>query len=257
MAAPMFTFGGLNYDLSDVAQAAAAMTAMATASQMNQQLINQQAAQITTLQQSPALNQAQFQQLVNTLQNPAAQVAPQRVQAINPVLSTPGNDVPYEEHQVPAGIEDVKSFPMPAPFDGRQVDAEPFIIRLKAYFVAKPKAMRYTRNRILTACNLLNNKKTAAWASLVSKALATGTNNSYYYDEWSLFQQEFLKRYGLTNAPQHYFRLLTQYRQYRDQDCKSYTDEFERLRLEAAMDKSNAFQYLRQGTLGPVRATLP
>jgi hypothetical protein len=42
--------------------------------------------------------------------------------------------------------------------------------------------------------------------------------------------------------------MLTRYRQYPNQDCKSYTDEFENLRVESGMTKDNAFFYLQQGT---------
>ena len=244
MANQSVRFNNVEYDLTKPAEATAYMVALS-------QFIGQQQQTIQTLQQ-PAINPAQFQQLLT-----AITPAPQRTQGVrNPVLSTPGNEVHYEEHQVPAGIEDVKGFPDTDPFNGQQTDAEPFMDRLKAYFAAKPKAMRFTRNRILYACTLLKDGGTKAWAALVRRAIANGTNNEYYYDNWDNFQTEFLKRYGLTNRPQYFFRKMTTYRQNQGQDCKAYTDKFERLRNEANATKEAAYFYLKQGTFPFFRSKL-
>ena len=70
-------------------------------------------------------------------------------------------------------------------------------------------------------------------------------------------EREFQKRFGLTNREQYYFRRMTQYKQYTGQDCKNYTDEFERLRDLANVMKGNAFFYLKMGTMEPLRPLQP
>ena len=250
--ANIVNFNGVPYDINNAGELQSYLAILSTTIGNQQHTINTQNTALQGLQNAPALNQQQFNQLITTLTPPAQRVA----QVRNPVLSTPGNDVYFEDDPPLAGIEDVKSFPEPKPFTGHQSDAEPFMIRLKAYFTAKPKAMRFTRNRILVACGLLTSNRTAAWAALVRKAIATGTNNGYYYDNWQNFHDDFIKRYGLTNAPQYYFRQMTTYRQLQHQDNKSYTDEFERLRAEAGTPKDAAFYYLQMGTLAPYRSRL-
>ena len=82
---------------------------------------------------------------------------------VNPVLSTATTRVYLEEHQVPQGMEDVKGFPTPSAFSGQKTDAEPFMVRLKAYFAAKPKASKFTKNLILLTLSLLKeNPRSAA-----------------------------------------------------------------------------------------------
>jgi hypothetical protein len=88
-----------------------------------------------------------------------------------------------EEHAPPAGIQDVKGYPSPKPFTGRQTDAVPFLSRLKAFYTAKPNAMKFTRNRILVACEYMADSTISkSWANLVRKAIAEGINNNNYYD---------------------------------------------------------------------------
>ena len=213
--------------------------------------MQQQQTTIQTLQTAPALTQQNFNQLITAL-NPAQHTVGQ---VKNEVLSTPHNDVMMEEHVVPAGITDIKDVKSPDPFNGFKQDALDFMVCLKAYFVAKPKAMRFTRSRILFACDFLKHPKTAHWAALVRKVIAEGTNNDYYYDNWDNFEKEFLQLYGLTNATQYYFKKLTSYVQDEGQDCKDFTDNFKHLRLAANADKNNAY-YLEGATLPAFRLCL-
>jgi hypothetical protein len=252
MATNLVTFDGQQYDLNDPVQMQAYLAAMGHAMIQQQNTIQQQAQHIQTMQTAPGLNNQQFQTLINAL-TPAAT----RVQAVrNPVLSTATRTVNYEEHPVPAGIEDIKGLELPDSFNGRKSDALNFIVRMKAYFSAKPKNMKYTKTRILTTCDLLKHETTRPWSDAVRKAIATETNGEYYYDSWAAFEAEFLKRYGFTDSKQHFFRQMTRYTQYQKQDCKAYADEFERLRQEAGQDKAAAFQYLKQGTLPLFRTRL-
>ena len=161
-------FNSVDYNLNDATENMNYLAAVSG-------FIGQQQQTIQALQNAPALNQAQFQQLVAAI-TPAAQ----RTTGVrNPVLSRPGIEVHYEEHPVPTGIEDVKSFPDTDPFNGQKTDAEPFMDRLKAYFAAKPKAMKFTKNRILYSCTLLKDPHSQPWAALVRKAIANGINNEY------------------------------------------------------------------------------
>ena len=240
-------FNGIRYDLNSQTEAAAYMAALAEALTLQQNTIRD----LRT--QAGGMNAEQMAQLIAAI-NPAPTPRDQRV--VNPVLSTNGTQVYLEQHPVPAGIKDVKSFPHPDSFKGTKTDAEPFISRLKAYFMAKPEAMKFTQSRILYATEHLKNPLTNPWASLVRKAISEGLNNAYYYDNWDNFQTEFLKRYGLTDRPQHYFIRMTQYHQFPSQDCKSFTDEFERLRVESNTTKENAFYYLKKGTLSTLRSHL-
>jgi hypothetical protein len=238
-----FTLGEDTFDLNDVDGIAAVLTNLGRTIATQHNTINNLQAT------AGGMNAQQFQQLLTSL----APAQPQRINQVeNPVLSTPGNPVYYQDSPPPAGIEDVKGFPSPDPFKGTQTDARPFIIRVKAYFAAKPKAMRYTRSRILFTCDLLKVAKTAPWASSVKRAIAEATNGPHYYDDWEAFQAEFLKRYGLTDERAYYFKRMTQYVQNKDQDCKSYTDEFDRLRVESATSKDQAYFHLRNGTIRPI-----
>ena len=248
----VININGQDYDLNNPTDSATVVAALA-------QQVNNQATTIQQLQTQPTITQNQAQTFVNALTGAlgGTTATPGQVNQVeNPVLSVPGRPVYYEEHPVPVGITDIKNFPKPDEYKGSKLDAEPFIIRLKAYFSATPKAMKFTRARILYTCDLLKHPKTNGWAELVRKAIATGTNNEYYYDEWDLFQREFLKRYGLTNAPQHHFRLLVNLRQGPQTDCKQFVDEFERLRGEAKMTKDAAQWYLEQATYAPYRTRL-
>lgn len=101
------TLGAHTYNLDDNAQFAAYLAAVNNA-------ITAQAQTIHTLQNAPAINQAQFQQLLTTLTPPAQRVN----QVRNPILSTPnGPDVAYQEIVPPHGIEDIAKFPTPDPFN--------------------------------------------------------------------------------------------------------------------------------------------
>ena len=205
-----------------------------------------------------AMGQTLQQQNTNILalqaRVPTAQT-PNRV--VNPVLSTINTTVYMEEHTIPTGMEDVKGFPTPSAFTGHKTDAEPFMVRLKAYFAAKPKASKFTKNRILLALSLLKeNPRSAAWAKLVERSIANNINDQYYYDGWDRFQAEFLKRFGLTNSKQHYFNRMTQTRQGKDDDCTTFCDAFERNRSEAGVSKDMAFMYLKQNTFPIIRTRL-
>ena len=241
-----FTVGGITYDLDVPAQLNACMVDMANT-------IHGQATTIGNLQAAPALNQVQFQQMIQTL-TPAGQ----RQQGIpNPVLSQPGQPaVNYQEVVPTPGMEDIKGYPAPTPFTGEQEDAIPFLGRLKSYFAAKPRALRFTKFKILYACPFMMHQKSKAWASLVKKSITDEQLTPYYYDNWDAFEREFLRRYGLTNPKQHYFRKMITYRQFNNQDCKNYTDEFNRLREQAETDKPTAFHYLKTGTYAPFRTRL-
>ncbi|KAF9642874.1 hypothetical protein BDM02DRAFT_3192550 [Thelephora ganbajun] len=131
----IFNTGQHAYDLDVPAQLNACLTNLRA-------VINQQVTMITNLQNAPGINQQQLTQLITAIQ--PGQTNSTGVE--NPVLSTPGNNIAYEEHTVPTGMDDVKGFPTPDPFSGQQMDAAPFIIRLKAYCTAKPKAMCFTQN---------------------------------------------------------------------------------------------------------------
>ena len=147
---------------------------------------------------------------------------------VNPVLSTATTRVYLEEHQVPVGMEDIKGFPTPAAFTGQKTDAEPSMVCPKAYFAAKPKASKFTKNRILLTLSLLKkNPRSATWAKLVERAIANGINDQYYFDNWDRFQAEFLKHFGLTNSKQHYFNKMTQCQQGKNDDCTAFCDAFE------------------------------
>ena len=240
---------GQNYDLNDPQALRGLLSGLG-------QTIATQQQTIANLQANPGgLTAQQFQALVTAV-TPQPPAPPQAVRTMNPVLSTANNQVPYEEHQVPVGFKDVKGFPDPEPFTGAKTDAEPFMERLKAYFAAKPEAMKFTKNRILYATTLMKASKTFAWAQLVRKAIALENNNDYYHDNWNNFQQDFITRFGLTNAPQHYFRELTNKRQPNGQNCKTYIDQFETLRIKANLPKDQAFHYLKQGTYAPYRTRL-
>ncbi|KAF9642454.1 hypothetical protein BDM02DRAFT_3193205 [Thelephora ganbajun] len=241
----IFTIGQHAYDLDIPAQLNACLANMGT-------VINRQATTIENLRATPGMNPQQLTELI-------AAIRPGQANANgveNPVLSTPGNNIAYEEHSVPAGMDDVKGFPTPDPFSGQQTDAAPFIIRLKAYCTAKPKAMRFTRNRILFACDLLKNYRSHTWSKLVRRSIAEETNNDYYYDSWEDFLAEFLKRYGLVNETQHWYQLMTNCEQENGTDCKAYIDEFERRRVEAKTTKENAFYFLKKGNFTKATFTL-
>ena len=244
-------FEGTAYDIADPGQAAAYMQTLSDR-------IVQQNNTIQNFQNVPAqggINAHQLQQLIAAIQPAPQQHQVQQLE--NPVLTTPGNPVYYQSHAVPPGYRDNKAIKDPDPFTGAQTDADPFIVRLKAVFQAKPNSFLYTSNRILYTCDLLSKTKVSKpWAELVRRSIAQGTNDHYYYDDWTAFEREFQKRFGLTNREQYYFRRMTQYRQYAGQDCKNFTDEFERLRELANVLKDNAFFYLKMGTLEPLRRTL-
>jgi len=237
-------FGGQSYDLTRGADLNALFAAMGAT-------ITHQHQTITQLQTNPPPN-PQIQQLVNAL-TPAA---PRVGGVTNPVLSTPQNNVDYEEHHVPTGIEDIKSFEVPSPFTGAHTDAHNFMIRLQAYFSAKPKAMRFTKNRILLTVQLLKKAISRHWAELVERSVSQGVNDSNYFDNWDAFKAEFLKRYGLPNPKQFYLREMMKFRQHPKLGCKRYADEFERLRIESGTDKDTAFFHLKQGTYRPYREQL-
>ena len=202
MAAQIITFDGQQYDTSDPAQTTNLVAAMG-------QTLTRQNTSIQALRA-----------LVPTVQ------APSRV--MNPVLSTVTAPAYMEEHTIPTGMEDVKGFPTPSAFTGQKTDAEPFMVRLKAYFAAKPKASKFTKNRILLTLSLLKeNPRSAAWAKLVERSIANEINDQYYYDGWDRFQAEFLKRFGLTNLKQHYFNRMTQTKQGKDDECTTFCDTFE------------------------------
>src|ERR1700743_859001 len=231
MAATSINYNGQQYDMTDPAQCATLVAAMG-------QTLQQQNTNIQALQ----------------ARIPTAQTL---THVVNPVLSTVAATVYMEEHTIPTGMEDVKGFPTPSAFTGQKTDAEPFMGRLKAYFAAKPKASKFTKNRILLTLSLLKeNPRSAAWAKLVERSIANGIGDQYYYDHWDRFQAEFLKRFGLTNSKQHYFNMMIQCKQGKDDECTTFCDAFERNRNEAGVDKDMAFMYLKQNTSPLIRTRL-
>ena len=173
----LVTVGGQDYDLNNPQALNGLLTGLSQTIATQQQVI-------TNLQTNPGgLTTQQFQAIIAAI-TPQPPAPPQVIRTINPVLSTAGNQVHYEEHQVPTGFKDVKGFPDPEPFTGFKTDAEPFMERLKAYFQAKPEAMKFTKNRILYATTLMKASGTNAWSQLVRKAIALETNNEYYHDNW-------------------------------------------------------------------------
>ena len=141
-------------------------------------------------------------------------------------------DTPYEEHQVPAGMKDVKSIKDARPFTGERSDAKPFLTRLKAYFQARPNAMKFTKNRILYTVDLMGARKRRIWSSMVRKAIAEQLDNEYYFNNWDEFQAAFIKMFGLTNETQPYLARLFAYKMGKDKDLKDFVAYFEHLRSE-------------------------
>ena len=243
------TFDGHTYDISDPMDLTAYNNALVAA-------LNNQTTQITALQNAPGLNQANFATLIAAI-TPAANQP--HVPINNPVLSTGGHNVAYEEVPLEKGIKDIKDFPAPEPFTGRQTDATPFIWRLLGYFKAKPESMRFTRARILYACTLLQEGIAKTWANNVQHAITLSTAQDrleHYTDSWDDFVTEFKKRFGLRDEKRYWFRLMMQYLQRKDQTAKNYTDQFDIYRKWAEVDKDQAMHYLRQNTFPVYRTAL-
>ena len=250
MAQQTITFGNQQYDLNVPAELNAYLLAMHAALQVqNQTIQNLQAAPA-----QPQMTQQQFNTLIGAV---AQQQAP--VQApINPITTArAGRDTTYEIFPPSAGHVDMKDFPSPQNFTGAKTDADPVRDRLAAYFQAKAKAYQYTKNRILYACSLLQQvERTKDWANLVRKAITLSLNNNNYYDSWQDWKDEFIRRNGLTNPAEYYFRRMIEYKQQPGQDCKSFTDGFENLRAKTTLDKLAAFFYLKANTRPRLRTTL-
>ena len=248
MANPI-TLGNTTYDLDDPVELRAYLVARdAATAQIEQQLLQ--------LQNAPAINHGQFQQMLAAITPPANQ--PQ-ADVENPVLSTGGATVYYEEHKPGKRMKDIKDFPAPAPFTGKQTDATQFIYRLLGYFKSKPESMRFTQARILYACNLLQDGIAKAWADNVRRALTLSTaQNKYehYTDNWDDFVREFKKRFGMRDEKRYFQRLMMLYRQIKGQRSKAFTDRFDIYRREAEIDKDQAFHYLRQNTYPLFRSAL-
>ena len=247
-------FNGTDYDLDDNAAVQWLITAMAgtVANQAN----NLQTAQntINTLQlaQPIQLTGAQLNQLVG-----AGGQCPQQPQAINVVnpittararvLNANAPDVMYEE-QTPEGMKDSKTIKDARAWNGTKEDLEPFIVCLKGYFKSRPNAMRFTRNKILYALDLLDDHTSQTWASLVRKAIAEDKDNKYYFDNWDEFQPELIKLFGLRHKAQNFFIRLVSYRISENKDLKDSLTYFDYLREEAKIDKDQAYFYLQQAT---------
>jgi len=172
--------------------------------------------------------------------NPAAP----RVQEENEVMSNKNNAVVYYE-EFPSKGEDVKGYPAPEPFKGPKSDAEPFLARVEAFFKAKSKSYQRTHNRILFTCLLLEKaNNTRPWALQVKTALGKSVWTEHYYDSWTDFKTEFLRRYGLINRALHYFNRMVAYKQNKDQNCQEFADRFDELRAESGTAKDQAYNTL-------------
>jgi hypothetical protein len=150
---------------------------------------------------------------------------------------------------------------MPEEFSGAETDAQPFLDRLAAYFKAKPKAMQFTKNRILLTLNLLSKcKVTKQWAQNVRNSIATspdGLPKPHYFDNWTSFTTTFLKLYGIRNPPQYFHRRMMAYKQNKGQNCRSFYNAFEDYRQQAVnIDKDQAFFHLKQNTFPTFRTQL-
>ena len=188
---------------------------------------------------------------------PAANQPYQRTE--NPILTRPNAVVFYEEFVPAKGMKDIKDFPAPAPFNGKQYDTTPFINRVLGYFKSKPESMKFTQARILYTCNLLQDGIANSWANAIRKALTLSTaQNRYehYTDNWNDFVAEFKKRYGLQDEKRYWQRLMMQYKQLQGQKAKNFTDQFDDYRKQAEVDEAQAFHYLRQNTFPMYRSAL-
>ena len=248
--APIAYIGTTAYDMGDVVQAAQYHKDI-------NDLLQDQHNLIQTLQAAPGLNQQNFTQLINAL-TPAAR---RTTGVTNPILTNynGAGNVDYEEEIPEPGIEDIAKFPIPEPFTGKNEDAIPFIDRLQSYFKAKPKAFRFTRARILLTVSLLGHKETKTWAQQVRRAIANSKPADplpHYFDSWEDFVNEFMSRHGIDDIKQHNFRLMVSYKQWPEQSCKSFTDQFGEYRRQSGTLKDQAFQYLLQNTSNVYRTTL-
>ena len=240
---------GIDYDLDDPVRLQAYLGAMGNT-------ITTQAQTIATLQTGAPIQLTQ-QQLAVVAQNLQPPAPPAPVAPIDPVLTTRfGQDTPYEDDPPPAHMKDVKSIKDATPFSGRREDARPFLTRLKAYIKARPNAMRYTRNRILYAVDLMNNSVSRTWASMVRKAIAEDLDNEYYFDTWENFQAAFIAMFGLTNETQPFFVRMITYRMKDRTDLKEFAAQFEHLRSNAKVPKDDAFFFLRGATREDLRKGL-
>jgi hypothetical protein len=253
-------FDGANYDLdvdADVQRLISAMAGKVT----NQAADLYQAGQtIQTLQlgQPINLNQGQFQQLIQ----PRAQQPPQSINVVNPISTARARnadpnaaEVMYEE-ETPQGMKDSKTIKDAKAWNGTKEDIEPFIVRLKAYYKSRPNAMRFTRNKILYALDLLDHSRSKTWASLVRKAIAEDEDNRYYFDNWDEFQAELIKWFGLRHKNQNFFIQMVSYKIAENKDLKDSLAYFDYLREEAKVTKDQAFFYLQQATPDTLRGRL-
>ena len=243
-------FQGQDYELNDPVRLQALLGAMGG-------VIANQAQTITNIQAGAPvqLTQGQLTNMVGGIL--AGQAQPHAIQAIDPVLTRRNNqDTPYEEHQVPAGMKDVKSIKDARPFTGERSDAKPFLTRLKAYFQARPNAMKFTKNRILYTVDLMGARKCRIWSSMVRKAIAEQLDNEYYFNNWDEFQAAFIKMFGLTNETQPYLARLFAYKMGKDKDLKDFVAYFEHLRSESKLPKDQAFFHLKRATREDLRSAL-
>ena len=169
----------------------------------------------------------------------------------NPFLAQPHAIIHYKEFTPAKGMKDIKDFPAPVPFNGKQYDATSFINWVLGYFKSKQESMKFTQAHILYMCNLLQYGIANSWANTVCKALTLSTaQNRYkhYTDNWNDCVAEFKKHYGLRGKKWYWQRLMMQYKQLRGQKAKNFTDRFDNYRKQAEVDKAQAFHYLRQNT---------
>ena len=255
-------FNGTDYDLDDNAEVQWLITAMAgtIANQANNLQTAQNTINNLQLAQPIQLTGAQLTQLVGAGGQHPQQ--PQAINVVNPIttararlINANAADVMYEE-QTPEGMKDSKTIKDARAWNGTKEDLEPFIICLKGYFKSRPNAMRFTRNKILYALDLLDDRTSRTWTSLVRKAIAEDKDNKYYFDNWDEFQAELIKLFGLRHKAQNFFIRLVSYRISEKKDLKDSLAYFDYLREEAKIDKDQAYFYLQQATPDSLRGPL-
>jgi hypothetical protein len=230
-------FDGHAYDLNDPHQA--------------QIMMQEQARIIEELTRRAEPAQEPIEQLVAALQN--REPALDRSRITNPGKSTPAHPVYFQYYKpLPGHRKDNKKYPL-RPFSGERLDAHYFLERVDAYFLNNQFASEYTYQRIPLVCDHLTGAA-KSWGNNVKKAIVkNNTDSPYYYDDWPAFTAEFLRRYGMDSPERHFQKLLRDYRQKKNQDCRTYAEGFEMMREKAKIGKPEAYLIFKQNTHPDIR----
>ena len=231
-----FDFNGQRYNLSDPAQLAI--------------LMQEQARVIESLQENQPQEHTPWQQIITALQRPE-QV--DRKHVLNPGRSTEEHPVYFEYHQpLPGHRKDNKKVTL-RPFNGERLDAHYFLERIDAYFLANQFASEYTYQRIPFVCDNLTGPA-KSWGNNVKKAIVKNeVTSDYYYDDWEAFKTEFLRRFGMDSPERHFQKLLREYKQKKNQDCRAFKEGFEMMRQKAKIGKPEAYLTFKQNTHPDIR----